>query len=136
MVAIGAYLQQQRKAAGLTQRDVAEELGVVDRTVSDWEAGRYSPSFDLMVRFVRLINGRIEEVIRLLFDDGATSRRAEFEILAASLSDDELGVAIEAIRELRADPRRHELLEGRDDAARQLKPTRRRQGSRRKPHDP
>lgn len=136
MVAIGAYLQQQRKAAGLTQRDVAEELGVVDRTVSDWEAGRYSPSFDLMVRFVRLINGRIEEVIRLLLDDGATSRRAEFEILAASLSDNELDAAIEAIRELRADPRRHELLEGRDGAAQQPKPTRRRQGSRQKPHDP
>jgi transcriptional regulator with XRE-family HTH domain len=128
MIAVGEYLQQQRKASGLTQRDVAEELGVVDRTVSDWEAGRYSPSFDLMVRFVRLINGRIEEVIRLLFDDKGADRRAEFEVLAASLSDVELDAAIQAIRELRADPRRHDRLVDRAAPAPPPKRIRRRQG--------
>lgn len=131
MAAVGAYLQQQRKRAGLTQEDVAGELGVVGRTVSDWEAGRYSPSFDLMVRFVRLINGRIEEVIKLLFDDDQAdreNRRAELETLAASLSDDELDAAILAIRELRANPRRHELLSERDAGAQRRKRIRRRRG--------
>jgi transcriptional regulator with XRE-family HTH domain len=102
MAAVGTYLQQRRKAAGLTQKDVAEELGVVDRTVSDWEAGRYSPSFDLMVRFIRLINGRIEEVVEVFFGEETPDRRAELEGLAADLSDEELESAIAAIRALRA----------------------------------
>lgn len=135
MVAVGAYLQQQRKTAGLTQKDVAKELGVVDRTVSDWEAGRYSPSFDLMVRLVRLINGRIEEVIKLLFDDGVSSRREEFELLAASLSDSELELVLHAIQDLRSDPGRYGQLSGRGAGVQPSKPTRRRQGSRQKPND-
>lgn len=102
MLTVGAYLQQQRKVAGLTQEDVAENLGVVARTVSDWEAGRYSPGFDLMLRFVKLINGRIEEVYKLFFDEEQPDRRAELTGLAADLSDDELESAIAAIRGLRA----------------------------------
>lgn len=102
MVAVGAYLQRQRKAVGLTQEDVADKLGVVGRTVSDWEAGRYSPSFDLMARLVRLVNGRIEDVVTLLFDEDEGDRRAELTQLASELSDEELGAAIAAIRAVRA----------------------------------
>lgn len=132
MIAVGDYLQQRRKAAGLTQRDVAEKLGVVDRTVSDWEAGRYSPSFDLMVRFIRLINGKVEEVIALFFgDEEQSDRRTEFEQLAASLSDTELDAAIRAIRELRTDPKRYDALSG--DSAQRSEQIRRRLALRRKP---
>jgi len=103
MSAVGVYLQRQRNEAGLTQRDIAEELGVVERTVSDWEAGRYVPSFDLMVRFVRLIHGQVEKVASLLFDgDPQPNRRAEFAALALTLSDEELDRVIETISILRA----------------------------------
>ena len=69
MPAVGNYLQGRRNAAGLTQEAVARQLGVVAKTVSDWEAGRYSPGFDLMVQLLRIINGRIEVAARLLLDD-------------------------------------------------------------------
>lgn len=42
----GKYLQQQRKRAKLSQEEVAAALGVVGRTVSDWETGKYVPSSD------------------------------------------------------------------------------------------
>lgn len=134
MIAVGDYLQQRRKAAGLTQKDVAEELGVVDRTISDWEAGRYPPSYDLLLRFIRLINGQVEEVVKLFFgDDDRADRRAEFEQLAASLSDRELDAAITAIRELRADPRRYDGLPA--SGVRQPKRIRRRRGSDQSSHE-
>lgn len=66
MVAVGAYLQQCRKTAGLTQERVGAELGVSSRTVSDWEAGRYVPSFDSMARLARIIGGSIETIANLL----------------------------------------------------------------------
>lgn len=36
-------IAQLRAALGLTQSDMAEELGVRQQTVSEWETGRYQP---------------------------------------------------------------------------------------------
>ena len=36
---IGAYIAVKRKSLGLTQRQVAEELGMSDKSVSKWERG-------------------------------------------------------------------------------------------------
>lgn len=69
MPAVGDYLQERRNAARLTQREVAQQLGVDQKTISDWEAGRYVPGFDLMARLVRIIGGRIEEATRLLLGE-------------------------------------------------------------------
>lgn len=132
MTAVGAYLQKQRLAAGYTQQKIADELGVTNRAVSDWEAGRYSPSFDLMARFVRMVNGHIEEVMRLFFDDDVVDHRAELAALATTLSDEELEAALTAIRQVRADPNRHDAIDA-GASARPKKSTRRRQGSRQKP---
>lgn len=34
-----------RKSRGLTQRAIAEKLGITDRAVSKWETGRRTPKF-------------------------------------------------------------------------------------------
>jgi transcriptional regulator with XRE-family HTH domain len=85
MVAVGVYLQQCRKAAGLTQEKVGSELGVSPRTVSDWEAGRYVPSFDLMARLVRIVGASIETVAQLLLGNGPPrpSRDPELDAIIA-----------------------------------------------------
>ena len=36
---MGELIRQARKAKGLTQKDVAEKLGITDRAVSKWERG-------------------------------------------------------------------------------------------------
>lgn len=35
-----------RVNAGYTQKEVAQILGVVEKTIIDWEAGRYSPRME------------------------------------------------------------------------------------------
>ena len=38
-IKIGAFIAALRKEQGLTQRQLAEELGISDKTVSKWETG-------------------------------------------------------------------------------------------------
>lgn len=39
LVKTGKYIAQKRKALGLTQKQVAEKLGMSDKSVSKWERG-------------------------------------------------------------------------------------------------
>lgn len=51
------FLREARKAAGKTQQDVADHLGVVQSAVSAWEIGRASmpmPVFFRLVQFLEL----------------------------------------------------------------------------------
>ena len=43
-IKIGAFIQKTRKARDLTQRDLAERLGISDKTVSKWEIGQVVPN--------------------------------------------------------------------------------------------
>lgn len=43
-LATGARLKAERQRLGLTQAELAKATGITTRTVTDWEAGRTSPS--------------------------------------------------------------------------------------------
>jgi len=43
MGSLGEKLKQRRESLNLTQRKVADELGVTIITVQNWEAGRHTP---------------------------------------------------------------------------------------------
>lgn len=36
---IGKFLQELRKSKGLTQKELAEQIGISDKTISKWENG-------------------------------------------------------------------------------------------------
>ena len=40
---IGAFIAALRKSCGLTQQEVADALGITDKTVSKWECGKGLP---------------------------------------------------------------------------------------------
>ena len=40
---IGEFLQELRKDKGLTQKGLAEQIGVSDKTISKWERGESIP---------------------------------------------------------------------------------------------
>ena len=40
---IGKFISEKRKELKLTQAQLAEKLGVTDKTVSRWENGNYMP---------------------------------------------------------------------------------------------
>ncbi len=49
IVKIGKFLQELRKDKGLTQEQLAEQMGVVRRTVSRWETGSNMPDLDILI---------------------------------------------------------------------------------------
>lgn len=54
-----------RKAAGLTQEDLARALGVTRQTISAIENDKYDPTLGLAMRLGRLLGTPVEEIFRL-----------------------------------------------------------------------
>jgi putative transcriptional regulator len=66
------WVREQRSAVGLTQADLAAELGVSRQTVISIENGRYLPSLPLAFRLARLFGVPLE---RLFDPDDEEVRR-------------------------------------------------------------
>ena len=45
---IGSYIAQKRRAQNLTQEQLAEQLGVSNKTISKWENGKCMPDYSMM----------------------------------------------------------------------------------------
>ena len=54
-----------RKAAGLTQEDLAQALGVTRQTINVIENDRYDPTLGLAMRLARFLNTPVEDIFRL-----------------------------------------------------------------------
>ena len=48
-IQIGRFIAASRKARNLTQRQLADKLGISDKTVSKWERGKGLPEVSLML---------------------------------------------------------------------------------------
>lgn len=73
------------KAAGVTQRDVAEACGVSQAAVSFWLKGEYDPPLTALPILARLAGMRIDE---MLGEGRREPRVAELEYLFSQLSED------------------------------------------------
>lgn len=60
-------IEEIRKARGIRQEELANELGVSRQTISSLERGRYNPSIMLAHKTARFFGMTIEEVF--IFDD-------------------------------------------------------------------
>ena len=60
---IGGFLRELRGEKGLTQEQLAELLGVSNRSVSRWENGRNMPDFDLLMQIARYYEVSVEEIL-------------------------------------------------------------------------
>lgn len=54
-----------RKAAGLTQEDLAQALGVTRQTINAIENDKYDPTLGLAMRLARFLNTSVEDIFRL-----------------------------------------------------------------------
>lgn len=54
-----------RLAAGLSQRDLGEALGVSRQTVNSIENGRYDPSLPLAIAIARHFRRTVEEIFHV-----------------------------------------------------------------------
>lgn len=60
---IGRFLKQLRQENGLTQEQLAEQLGINARTVSRWETARTMPDFALLVELGRRYGVTMDELL-------------------------------------------------------------------------
>ena len=82
LIRIGQYIAGKRKVLGLTQKQLAEKLGVSDKSVSKWERGVCLPDVSLYTELCAALGIGINEF--LSGDDIAENdlpRRAEENIL-------------------------------------------------------
>lgn len=91
MVRMGNYLAQLRKEHQLTQAELAEKLGVTNKTVSRWETGNYMPPVEILIKLSDFYGLTINEILvgRKLDDEEfkATAEENIKETLRASVFD-------------------------------------------------
>ena len=61
--ALGALLREERRAAGLSQRDVAERTGVSDAYLSQVERGRHEPSLRVLTAVASTLGLSLEALL-------------------------------------------------------------------------
>ena len=60
---IGRFIAERRRARGLTQRALAEALGVSDRTVSKWECGGGLPELANLLPLCALLGVTADQLL-------------------------------------------------------------------------
>ena len=60
---IGEFIKEQRKQKGLTQIDLAEKLGVSNRTISSWENGNSMPDYSIFQDLCNELDISINELL-------------------------------------------------------------------------
>ena len=62
-IKIGKFIASRRKDAGLTQLQLAEQLGITDRAVSKWETGKALPDAALMLPLCRILAITVNDLL-------------------------------------------------------------------------
>ena len=63
LVKIGKLLQELRKEKGITQEQLAEQMGVTRRTVSRWETGSNMPDLDILIKLSDFYTVDLREIL-------------------------------------------------------------------------
>ena len=63
LVKIGRYIAQKRKNLGMTQRQLAEKLGMSDKSVSKWERGVCLPDVSVYADLCQVLGIRLNEFL-------------------------------------------------------------------------
>ncbi len=59
----GAFILQLRKEYGLTQKQLAEKLGITNKAVSRWETGKSYPDIEMLVSIGELFSVSVNELL-------------------------------------------------------------------------
>ena len=77
---IGKFIQEKRKEKNLTQKELANKLGVTDRAVSKWERGVGCPDVSILEKLSKELDCSILEILK--------GRKIENEIIKVTEADD------------------------------------------------
>ena len=62
-IQIGKFIAERRKASNLTQRQLADQLSISDRTVSKWECGKGLPEVSLMLPLCEILHITVNDLL-------------------------------------------------------------------------
>jgi len=80
---MGAFIAETRKQRGMTQKELAEKIGISDKTVSKWECGNSIPDISYLEALCDSLDIKVNELLsgeRLT--DKSYSEKAEENIMA------------------------------------------------------
>ena len=61
-IQIGRFIADCRKESNMTQRQIAEKLGITNRAVSKWETGKSMPDASLMLELCEALHISVNAV--------------------------------------------------------------------------
>ena len=61
--AIGSYIARKRKEQNLTQEQLAEQLGVSNKTISKWENGKCMPDYSIIQTLCEALHVTLPELM-------------------------------------------------------------------------
>lgn len=64
-MSIGENIKAARKAAGVTQAELAEKLGVYQKDISRWEKGEIQPSLNAFAEICRALDTSADTLLEL-----------------------------------------------------------------------
>lgn len=62
-IKIGKFIAESRKSRGMTQRQLADELSISDKTVSKWECGKGFPEVSLMLPLCEALHITVNDLL-------------------------------------------------------------------------
>jgi transcriptional regulator with XRE-family HTH domain len=63
LVKTGLFISALRKEKGMTQKDLAEKIGVTDKAVSRWETGKGFPDVSLLTALAEMLGISVSEIV-------------------------------------------------------------------------
>lgn len=98
-------VREARKRAGITQRELAERAGTTQSAVARLERGRTSPSFDMVLRLVRLCGYRLDVALDP-YDDSDVAQAEALLRLSVDERAERLTSVVGRLQELRSEVQR------------------------------
>ncbi len=88
---IGQFLKELRNEKKITQAELAEMLGVTNRSISRWENGVTMPDFDLLIKLAKNYDVDIMEILNGERKDNMEKQTEELLLKVADYNNEERG---------------------------------------------
>lgn len=63
MITFSEQLKKYRTKKGLTQKELAEQIGIKQNSYSDWETGKNEPSLDNIVKLAKIFDTTTDDLL-------------------------------------------------------------------------
>lgn len=63
MLTFADKLKEKRKEVNLTQKEIAEQIGIKQNTYSDWETGRTQPNLDYLSKLAHILDTTTDDLL-------------------------------------------------------------------------